>query len=63
MLKMPSGEVYMNEVTRENSIAVTDNPDTNEIIEMFTMWKDANTLICVRGGVPKTYNRKDFIKE
>jgi hypothetical protein len=57
-LGLPQGELYINEVKRENSIAFTDNPSDDEIQEYFDMWKTAKTIIyVVNKQIKKTYTR------
>lgn len=61
MLRMPSGEIFMNEVKRENSVSFTDNPSRNEITELFKRWAKAEKLIYTSGKTRREYLRKDYI--
>lgn len=61
MLKMPNGEIFINEVKNENSICITDNPDKSEIKYLFKEWKNAEKLIYVKGNFKKEFERKDYI--
>jgi hypothetical protein len=57
-ISLPHGELFINEVKKENSIAITDNPDEKEIQEYFAMWKSAKTIIyVVNKEVKKIYTR------
>ncbi len=60
MLRLPSGEIFINEIKRENSVCFTDSPEKQLIIDLFERWKKAATLIYVKGNIKKVYNREDF---
>ena len=61
MLRMPNGQVYMNEIDAKNSVSMTDNPSIEEIKRLFHRWENAHTLIYVCGDNKKIYNREDYI--
>ena len=63
MLNLPTGEVFINEIKTENSIAFTDNPSDNEIKEYFKDWKNATKIIYKRDNTIRVYVRKDYIEE
>ncbi len=57
-MRLPQGELYINEIKRENSIAFTDNPSDDEIRKYFDRWKKAKTIIyVVNKEVKKIYTR------
>lgn len=60
MLKLPTGEIYKNEIKVKNCIAITDDPDREEIVQYFVMYDEAEKLIYVNGKVKKEYLRKDY---
>jgi hypothetical protein len=62
-LRMPKGEVYVDEVMTRNCISITDNPDKEEITSYFKMYKNAEKLIYVRGNFRKEFLRENYIKE
>ena len=57
-MKLPQGKIYMNEVNEKNCIAITDNPQPDEIEYFFkNYYNNAEKLIYVNGDVVKEYLR------
>lgn len=62
-LRMPEGEIYVNEVRHSTCVSITDNPDKEEITSYFKMYKNAEKLIYVRGNFRKEFLRENYLKE
>jgi len=61
-MKLPKGELYMNEASNKNCIAFIDSMNKTEIVEFFQMYSKAEKLIHKKNGQEKTYLRKDYLK-
>jgi len=58
--EMPKGEIFVNEVKPENSIAFIDAPDQQDIQELFSLFGSIERLLYVKGDATVIYNRGDY---
>ena len=56
-MRLPQGNIYTNEINEKNCIAITDNPQPDEIEYFFKNYINAEKLIYVNGDVVKEYFR------
>lgn len=60
--EIPKGEIFVNEVKPENSIAFIDAPDRQDIQEFFSRFGGIERLLYVIGDTTLIYNRGDYEK-
>lgn len=56
-MRLPNGKIFMNEVKEKYCIAITDNPQADEIEYYFKIY-NAEKLIYINGEIKKEYYSK-----